>query len=206
MPFYRYSRWDDTQQVFPIHEEDLMEQLSEQLVTQGDVAAALRSLAQNGLDSKLGDKVSGVQDMLQRLGDMRQHSLDRYNLEHVLDNVTQRLQDIVQAEREGIEKRLADAHVRLTSLATPSSAPPMPTREESEALLQRLEEIARRSRETLDNLPEHPAQAIRQLKEHEFMDEEARAKFDQLLKSLQQQVTESYFRNLSQTLGSAAPG
>ncbi len=205
MPFYRYSRWDGTQQVFPIHEEELMEQLSEQMVTQGDITAALRSMAQNGLRSKLGDKVSGVQDMLQRLEDMRQRSLDRYNLDHVLDNITQRLQDIVQAERRGIEKRLADAHDRLTSLSTPPSVPPMPTREESEALLRRLEEIARRSRETLDNVPEHPAQAIRRLKEYEFMDDEARAKFDQLLKSLQQQAAESYFRNLSQALGSAAP-
>ena len=89
MPFYRYARWDGTQQVFPIQEEDLMAHLSEQLVTQGDISNALRSMAQNGLHSRFSQKVPGIQDMLQGLRSMRQRALDQYNLEHILDNISQ---------------------------------------------------------------------------------------------------------------------
>ena len=206
MPFYRYSRWDGTQQVFPIGEDDLMEQLSEELVTHGDISNALHSMAQRGLRSKFGHSVSGIQDMLQRLSVMRQGALDRYNLEHILDNIKQRLQDIVQAERRGIEKRLADARSRFASTmgGENNSAP---THQETERLLQHLDEMACRNQEFLDKLPQQPAQAIQQLKEYElFVDHEARDKFSELLKSLQQQVLDSSFRNLSQNLNSVSLG
>ena len=45
MALYTYSRWDGTQQLFPIHEEELMELLAEQLTTHGDISSALSSLA-----------------------------------------------------------------------------------------------------------------------------------------------------------------
>ena len=213
MPFYRYSLWDGTQQIFPIHEEDLMGQLSDELVTHGDIAKALKSMAQKGLRGKFNENNSGIQDMLQRLRSMKQQALDKYNLDHILDDVTQRLDDIVRAERRGIDKRLAAARSRLLPPADEDETPSpssyqgaengsVPTREESERLLQRLEEIAHKSREFLNNLPEQLAQVIEQLKEYEFMDDGARAMFDDLLKSLQRQVLDSSFRNLSQGLGS----
>ena len=235
MLFYQYSRWDGTQQIFPVHEEDLMEQLAELLVTHGDISSALRSMAQRGLRGKFGQNISGIQDMLQRLRAMKQQTLDRYNLEHVLDDIRERLQDIIQTERRGIERRLADARRRFTlqvgqdELPSPSTGegqdggdflpPPQssptkdgggyttPSRQEKERLLQRLEEMARRNLEFLDNLlPQHPAQTIQRLKEYEFMDDEARAKFEGLLKFLQQRVLDSSLRNLSRDLSSMSPG
>ena len=240
MPFYRYSLWDGTQQIFPIHEEDLMEQLSDELVTHGDIANALKAMAQNGLRGKFNENTPGIQDMLQRLRSMKQQALDKYNLDHILDDITQRLNDIVQAERRGIDKRLAAARSRLLPPTDEDETPStlmregsdggrsplpldrrgtprsssyqgaengsVPTREESERLLQRLEEIAHKSQEFLDNLPKQLAQTIEHLKEYEFMDDGARAMFDDLLKSLQRQVLDSSFRNLSQSLGSMNPG
>ena len=54
MLFCRYSRWDDTQEVFPVHEDDVLEQLSEGLLSHGDLTAALRSLAQRGMRGRHG--------------------------------------------------------------------------------------------------------------------------------------------------------
>ena len=216
MPFYRYSRWDGTQQVSPIHEDDLIEQLSEELVAHGDISNALRSMVQRGLRDELGRNVSGIQDMLQRLSTMRQDTLDKYDLAHILDNIQQQLQEIGQTERRGVQKRLADAHNRFTSQpdrieshsysSGGRESDATPTQQERERLLVRLEEMARRNLKFLDNLPSQPAQAIQQLKKYEFMEDEARARFDELLKSLQQRVLESYLRNLTQNFNSVGPG
>ena len=141
MPFYRYSRWDGTQQVFAIHEDELMEQLAEQMVNHGDVSRSLRSLAQQGLRGRFGRDVPGIEQLLERLRDMRRDVLDKYNVEGVLDDIVRRIQDIVDMEREGIARRLAGARDRLS---TPSEeragdAGPSPTPEERERLLRRLE-------------------------------------------------------------------
>ena len=56
MASYKYSCWDGTQQVFPVLQEDLMEQLSEHLVNNGDISSALRSLAQSGLRGRFGGR------------------------------------------------------------------------------------------------------------------------------------------------------
>ncbi len=213
MPFYRYSLWDGTQQIFHIHEEDLMEQLSDELVTHGDISNALKSMAQSGLRGKFSESTPGVQDMLQRLRSMKQQALDKYNLGHILDDIVQKLDDIVRLERIGIDNRVSDVRSRLLPPVDEDGTPShqgaengsLPTREESERLLQRIEEIADKSRDFLDNLPGQPAQAIEQLKEYEFMDDGARAMFDELLRSLQRQVLDAYLRNFSQNLGSMGP-
>ena len=203
MPFYRFSRWDGTQQVPPIDGEGLMEQLSDHLVAHGDIASALRSLAQRGIRTRSGRRISGIQDMLQRLGDARQGILDRYSLDHVLDDITARLADIVQAERQGIQRRLSEAGDRMDAKSEdPSSGDPSsPTPEQRERLLGRLEEMARRNLELLDSLPPELARAIQQLKDFDFMYDGARASFDELLKSLQERALEAYLRDLSQRLG-----
>jgi len=111
MPLYRYTRWDGSQQVFPIDEEDLMEQMA----AHGDVSVALRSLAQRGVRSKYGQNIPGIEQMLQRLRSMRKDALDRYEMDHVLDNIQERIQDIVGTEKEGIDRRLEQARQRLAS-------------------------------------------------------------------------------------------
>ena len=218
MPFYRYSLWDGTQEIFHVHEEDLMEQLSDELVTHGDISNALKSIAQSGLRGKFSENTQGVQDMLQRLRSMKQQALDKYNLDHILDDIAQKLDDIVRTERTGIDNRVADVRSRFLSPMDGGTTPPsikeegadgggsLPTREESERLLQRIEEIADRSRAFLDNLPKQLAQAIEQLKEYEFMDNGARAMFDDLLKFLRQQGLDAFFHNFSKDLASVSPG
>ena len=209
MPLYRYTRWDGSQQVFPIGEEDLMEQLAEHMAAHGDVSVALRSLAQKGLRGKHGQNIPGIEQMLQRLRNMRKDALDRYALDHVLDNIRERIQDIVQTERDGIESRLAQARSRLDAAEDERSSarkPSAPTLQEMQRLLESLEEMAGRNLEHLEGLPSQPAGALQQLKDYEFMDDAARDKFDELLRSLQQQVLDSSFRELSQRLGSMDSG
>ena len=204
MASYRYSCWDGSQQLFSVLQEDLMGQLSEHLVNHGDISSALRSLAQSGLRGRFGGKVSGIQDILQRLRSIREEALDRCNLEHILDSLKDRLKDLVQAERRGIEERLDKARSRMEGGEFSSTS--TPSRREMQRLLRRLDEMSRRRREFLDSLPREPAEATARLKEYEFTEEEARAGFDDLIRSLQQQVLDSSFSRLSEELRSASPG
>ncbi|MDO8750737.1 MAG: VWA domain-containing protein [Dehalococcoidia bacterium] len=194
MTLYRYSRWDGAQDLSSIDEDDLLEQVSAQLMAHGDLAAAMRSVVQQGVMGKSGQRMPGVMDLLQRLRSLRQQNMERYNLSSVLANISQRLQDIIDTERAGIQQRVREVSSRLDS---PGGELP---REMGAGLLRKLEQQAQRSQEFLDQLPPDPAGRLGQLNQYEFMSPEARAKFEEMVKSLQQQVLDSHVRELSQRL------
>src|SRR5436190_6827625 len=112
MPIYRfgsrYSRWDGTQQIGPLSAEDLMQAMSEDLMQDGDVNRALQRLFRWGFQRPDGENVPGLQGLLQRLRDRRQEQLERYNLQSMLSNIADRIEQIVETEREGIARRLEE--------------------------------------------------------------------------------------------------
>jgi uncharacterized protein with von Willebrand factor type A (vWA) domain len=113
MPIYRfgtrYSRWDGTQQIGPLSAEDLMKAMSEDLMQDGDVNRALQRLFRWGFQRPDGENVPGLQGLLQRLRDRRQEQLERYNLQSMLSDIADRIEQIVDTERQGISQRLEDA-------------------------------------------------------------------------------------------------
>ena len=117
MAFYRFSRWDGTQQVFDLDEEDLMEQLSEHLVNNGDVAQVLEAMIQRGLRSRYGQDVPGIDQILQQLRDKKQQLLDQYNLDHILEDIERKLQQIVDTERAVYDNlvKYSDLHTESNS-------------------------------------------------------------------------------------------
>jgi uncharacterized protein with von Willebrand factor type A (vWA) domain len=68
-----------------------------------------------------------------------------------------------------------------------------------------LENIANRKLAYLDQLPKDSAGQIRQLSDYDFMDEQARQAFQDLLAMLQQQVMQQYFQGMQQTLSQMTP-
>ncbi|MGZ3582539.1 MAG: VWA domain-containing protein, partial [Ktedonobacterales bacterium] len=63
-----------------------------------------------------------------------------------------------------------------------------------------LENIANRKLQFLDQLPKDPAGQIKQLTDYDFMDEQAREEFQELLQQMQQQVMSQYFQGMQQAL------
>ena len=63
-----------------------------------------------------------------------------------------------------------------------------------------MDERARRSREALDDLPESIAGAIKELSDYDFMDPEARQKFQELVDMLKQQMLQNIFQSMRQQL------
>jgi len=92
---YRYSRWDSTQEIFPVDEEDVMDQLSDHLLYPGDLGRALRSLAMRGLTGRSGTRMMGIQELLQELRAKRKETLDKYKLSSVMDDITRRLEQVL---------------------------------------------------------------------------------------------------------------
>src|SRR5437763_3075920 len=68
-----------------------------------------------------------------------------------------------------------------------------------------LEMIARRKQEYLDKLPQDVPGQIKGLSEYDFMDEQAREKFQELLQSLQQQMMQQFFQGMQQSLQNMTP-
>ena len=112
---YVYSLWDGTQQVFDLDADSLMDQLSDELMSQGDVLKALRDLLRNGAQDADGNEMQGLKELMERLKDKRRDKLQQYNMDSVIDDLKDQLEKIVKLERKGIHDRLAGAKERSSS-------------------------------------------------------------------------------------------
>ena len=113
MTTHRYSRWDGTQQVFELDEDSLIDSLSDDILAHGDINRALRNLFQRGVRGEQDERIEGLRDLMERLKQQRQQQLERYNLDSLMDDLKEALQDVVETERAGIEKRLEEAREQL---------------------------------------------------------------------------------------------
>ncbi len=78
---YRYSQWDGTQQIFELDADALMDQLSDQVLEQGDVMRALRELFRQGFQSRVGLQLPGIKELLEQLKNRRREQLQQYNMD-----------------------------------------------------------------------------------------------------------------------------
>lgn len=198
----RYSRWDGTQQISGLSADEVMKAISDELMRDGDLLRALRQLFREGFERPDGERVPGWWEMMNRVRQQRQEQLNKYDLGSIFEDIKTRLQDVIQTEREGIDRRVAEA-------AAKTEAQSASTRDADEPdfaeLQQMLEGIASKKRDQLDALPPDPAGAIKGLQEYDFMDAGAREKFQELLGMLQQQVLQQTFQGMEQALGQMTP-
>jgi len=106
---FRYSRWDGTQHIAAFDAEELMEHLADDLLTDGDVRSALQRMLQRGFQQNQGGHTMGLQQLLERLRSRRQQQLDRYDLGGMIDQIKEKLEDVIATERDGIQRRLDEA-------------------------------------------------------------------------------------------------
>ena len=185
---YRYSHWDGTNEPFEIHPDEVMDELSNDLFNDNSVMWAFQRLMNRGMRGQRGQRTEGIRDFLERLKNQRQQQLDRYDMNSVLENIKERLQDVVDTERQGIENRLDEARRRAEQ--DPSQ----------QGLKEAMENLASKRQEALDQLPPDPAGQIKGLSDYDFMDPEARQKFQELLDELKQKAMEQHFQNMKDML------
>ncbi|MBN9492341.1 VWA domain-containing protein [bacterium] len=106
---YRYSLWDGTQAVPDLEADDILDNLTDDLMNFGDLQHALRNLLQRGMRNPMGDRMQGLRDLLQQLRQQRRQQLDKFNLSSIFDDIQRQLNEIVQQERDTIDRRLDEA-------------------------------------------------------------------------------------------------
>ncbi len=217
----RYSRWDGSQRVADLDADEILDALADDVLSEGDLAEALRRLMERGWrtgDPSRGDMV-GLRDLLERLERRREALLDRYEIGDVLRDIRRELDEIVDDERAGVQRRLDESG--RPSAANPATAGDAATAaepagegepvgadasdEDRPALRRMLRDVAARRLDQLDSLPADVGDRIRGLQDYDFLEPEARERFDALVKRLQQQVLDQYVAGMSESIRSMTP-
>ena len=106
---FRYSRWDGTQAGLELTADEVLGEITDDLLYHGDLNAALRRLMQSGFRTPDGERMQGIREMLENLRRKRRDQLERYDLGGVYDDIAQELRDVVETEREALDDRLDEA-------------------------------------------------------------------------------------------------
>ena len=181
---FRYTRWDGTQSIEPLDPDDLLDQISRDMLEDGDLRRALERLLMRGAQRQDGSRAQGMRDLLERLRQRRENELGRYDLSGFMDDINERLGDIIDQERQGID--------RMRNQAQDESADPD---------MRRLaEQMAQRKSDAMDGMPDDAAGRLKQLMDYEFVDQQAREQFQELVDELRQKMLGDQFRMMQQGL------
>ena len=239
---YGYSRWDGTQNIEGLDADDVLKALSDDYLENGNLQQAMRRLMQNGIPKDDGRKTMGLRELMERMREQRNQQLNRYNMASgVMDDLREKLEEIKQLEREGIQNRLDGAKDNQQPSDSQGQQPSDTQGQQGEQSQQgqsspgsqgqsgqgqqgqegqsdsgnddlspeqkrkMLEMIAKRKQDYLDKLPSDIPGQIKGLSEYDFMDDEAREKFKELMDSLQQQMMNQFFQGMQQSLQNMTP-
>ncbi len=185
---FRYSRWDGTQIGFDLDADSLLDEMSDDLLYHGDLNAALRRLLQQGFRDRNDEQLMGMREMLERLRQRRREELEQRDLGGVYDDIADQLHDIIDQERAGIDRRVDDA------------------RQSGDRRRQEIiDDLATERRRELEELPPDLAGKVQSLQNYDFMDDDARQRFEELMDELRQQLLQSYFNQMSEGMKDVSP-
>ncbi|MDQ3898841.1 MAG: hypothetical protein M3326_16635 [Actinomycetota bacterium] len=185
---FSYSRWDGTQTGFDLDADEVLAQVTDDLVYHGDVNAALRRMLQEGLKDRMGERIAGLRELLERLRQRRQEELSRHDLGGIYDEIADELREVVHQERAALDA--------LEEAARQSGD-------------QRREDVVGAAmaerRMQLDLLPPDLAGQVRSLSEYDFASGEARQRFEELMDRLRQELLQAQFNQMSDAMSNASP-
>ena len=186
----RYSAWDGSQQL-ALDAGEIMSALAEDVIEHGDLRWALRNLMSRGFQ---GGNLSGLNEMLKRLREKRREQLNRYDLGSLFEGLRKALDEILAMERRRIDEWLAADEGKDEDEDGGTFSGNV------------LKSVARRSRQTLDDLPDDLPSRISQLEKYEFLDPDAQRKFLELLNRLRQAATNSFLKGMENLIDRLSDG
>src|SRR5437868_11199753 len=185
---FSYSRWDGTQVGFELDADDILSEITDDLLYHGDLNSALRRLMQSGFRDRNDERIAGMRELLEKLRRRRRDELERYDLGGVYEDIAQQLREVVDMEREGID--------RLEQEAQQSG---------DQRRQEIAEQVAQDRRMQLDLLPPDLAGQVQELQNYEFTSSEAQQRFEELMDQLRQQLMQSYFNQMSGAMSDVSP-
>ncbi len=184
----RYSRWDGTQVGFELDATDIFGEITDDLLYHGDLNAALRRMMQSGFETKDGQRMQGMREMLEKLRKKRREALENNSLGEIYDDIARDLREVIDTERDALDAAAQEA------------------RDSGDARRQELTEQANAERHAaLDLLSPDLAGMVRDLQNYEFTSAEAREQFEQLIERLREQLMQQYVDQMSGAVDGMTP-
>ena len=200
--------------------DEILDELSNDVMADGDLAEALRRLMERGWRS--GDPtrpdLPGLQDLMDRLGRRREELRERFEIGDVLGDIRRELDEIVAQERAGVEGRLERSSAAPPDASAPAAPPDAsalgasgdeaadgPAEAADPDLQKLLRDVAAKRLDQLDALPRDVGARIRDLREYDFLEPDARARFDELVERLGKQVLDQFVGGMSDAIRSMTP-
>src|ERR1051326_582123 len=148
--FSRYSRWDGSQaDAFADFADDVAKHLADELLDGSSLESALRRFLQHGAELGRGRGAMGLRELLERIRAAREQRQQRFNLASSLDDIRRQLQQVIDTEREGIQRRLGQS--------------------DDSSFRELLEKLARERLQQLDRLPPDTGGQLDALREYDFL-------------------------------------
>ncbi len=185
---WEYRRWDGTQRGFEDEVDALFSELTDDLLYHGDPDAALRRLLTSGFDGADGERVQGLRELMERLRQQRQEELDRGELGGAFEDIARELEEVVSQERSGLESLRSEAAAS-----------------DDERRRQVTDEVVAERSMELELLPNDLAGRVRGLQQYDFVSSDAREHFEELLDKLRQEITKSWFDQMSEAMTNPDP-
>lgn len=195
MNTYRYSEWDGSQKLFDMDPDKLMDELDRLMMRYGDVSQALRAMRRNGDWNGQQRQMPSLDRLLQQMRQMRQNKLNRYDMGSIMDGIREKLDEIIKTEKQGIQKQVNDAKEKAKAGNSQGLSPEL-----TEKLSKATENRAAQNLDKLSKLPPNPGGQMKELMQYDFMDNDARQMFQDLLDQLKKNAMQSYMRDLTQRL------
>jgi uncharacterized protein with von Willebrand factor type A (vWA) domain len=187
-PRFTYSRWDGTQKGFDLDADQVMSEITDDLLYHGDLNAALRRLLQSGFDREDGERLQGLRELMERLRQRRRDALEQHDLGGVYSEIADELREVVNQERAALD-----------DLAREAAESGNPRRQEV------TEEVVQQRQMELDLLPPDLAGQVKALQEYEFTSSEARERFEALLDKLREQLMQRFVDQVTGSMQNMSP-
>ncbi len=185
---YDYSRWDGSQEHLDLDPDELLAEVTDDLLAGGDLDDALRRLMRSGMQTASGEQVMGLREMLERLRQRRADLLSQGDPDGEMGRLAEALDEVMETERSAIDGLEADARAYGDDRRQDVTG-----------------DVAAEKRIALDLLPDDLAGRVRELQHYDFVSSEAREQFEQLVEELRQQVADTYFKGMSDAMSSMDP-
>ncbi len=188
MTRFNYSRWDGSQTGFELGADDILDQVTDDLLYHGDLNAALRRLMQSGARDANGERIQGIREMLEKLRRRRRDELEKHDLGGVYEDIAQRLREVVDMERDGLEQARQEAQKSGD-----------PRRQET------ADQSTAEKDMQLNLLPPDLAGQVRELQNYNFESSEARERFEELMEELKKELLNTQFNQMMGSMGDVSP-
>jgi uncharacterized protein with von Willebrand factor type A (vWA) domain len=185
---YDYRRFDGTGDDDELDAEALLEALTDDLLEGGDLSDALNQLLRRGLRTSDGDRLEGLQRLMERARRRRQELLERGDPDEQFAAYRDRLDEVERTERDALQ-----------DLRDHAAASGDERRQEV------TDDVVAERTVALDVLPDRFADRVDALRHYEFVSSEAREQFEALMAELRDELLGSYFESMRGALSEPDP-